>query len=37
VRLDRISPADLEEVVTEAWFARAPPKLAAELQARRTG
>jgi hypothetical protein len=35
VRLDRIGAADLEELVTEAWFARAPPRLAAELQARR--
>jgi len=32
VRLDRISPEDLEEVVTEAWFARAPPKLVAEAE-----
>ena len=30
VRLERISPGDLEEVVTEAWFARAPPKLRAQ-------
>ncbi|HEX4435921.1 MAG TPA: MmcQ/YjbR family DNA-binding protein [Solirubrobacteraceae bacterium] len=29
VRLDRIGAEDLEEVVTEAWFARAPSKLAA--------
>ena len=29
VRLERIGMEDLEEVVTEAWFARAPPKLAA--------
>jgi hypothetical protein len=28
VQLDRISAADLEEVVVEAWLARAPPKLA---------
>jgi hypothetical protein len=35
VRLERISDADLEEIVTEAWFARAPPKLAAEAEARR--
>jgi hypothetical protein len=34
VLLDRISAADLEEVVTEAWFARAPPKLAREMEAR---
>jgi hypothetical protein len=26
VRLDRIAPRDLEEVVTEAWLARAPPR-----------
>jgi hypothetical protein len=26
VRLDRIAPEDLEEVVTEAWLARAPPR-----------
>jgi hypothetical protein len=30
VRLDRISAPELEEVVTEAWFARAPAKLARE-------
>ena len=28
VRLDRIEPADLEEVVVEAWLARAPKRLA---------
>jgi hypothetical protein len=28
VRLDRISPGDLEEVVIEAWLARAPARLA---------
>jgi hypothetical protein len=28
VRLDRIALPELEEVVTEAWFARAPAKLA---------
>jgi hypothetical protein len=28
VRLEEIGAKDLEEVVTEAWFARAPPKLA---------
>jgi hypothetical protein len=28
VRLDRISPADLGEVVVEAWLARAPRRLA---------
>ena len=27
VQLDLIAEADLEEVVTEAWLARAPPKL----------
>ena len=32
VRLDRVPSADLEEVVTEAWFARAPPKLVAEAE-----
>jgi hypothetical protein len=30
VRLDRIAPEDLEEVVTEAWLARAPPRLIKE-------
>jgi hypothetical protein len=30
VRLDRIGPPALEEIVTEAWFARAPVKLARE-------
>src|SRR5262249_24082122 len=30
VRLDEIGLRELEEVVSEAWFARAPPKLAAE-------
>src|SRR5580704_660883 len=30
VRLDRIAPDDLEEVVTEAWLARAPPRLIKE-------
>jgi hypothetical protein len=34
VRLDRISPEDLEEVITEAWFARAPSKLVAAAEAR---
>jgi hypothetical protein len=34
VRLERIALPELEEVVTEAWFARAPPKLAAEHEAR---
>src|SRR2546423_3436849 len=28
VRLDRISPGDLDEVIVEAWLARAPPRLA---------
>jgi hypothetical protein len=28
VRLDRISPDDLEEVIVEAWLARAPKRLA---------
>ena len=35
VRLERIGLPELEEAVTEAWFARAPAKLAAELDARR--
>jgi hypothetical protein len=35
VRLERIGAADLEEVVTEAWFARAPPKLIAAAEAGR--
>jgi hypothetical protein len=36
VQLDRISPENLEEVVVEAWLARAPPKLVrAYLDARR--
>jgi hypothetical protein len=30
VRLDRIAPEDLDEVVTEAWLARAPPRLIKE-------
>jgi hypothetical protein len=30
VRLDRVAPADLEEVVTEAWLARAPARLIKE-------
>lgn len=37
VRLEEIGAADLEEVVTEAWFARAPPKLAAEAKRLRPG
>jgi hypothetical protein len=36
VRLEQIGLAELEEVVTEAWFARAPVKLARE-QAERMG
>lgn len=28
VRLDKVSPEDLEELVVEAWLVRAPPKLA---------
>jgi hypothetical protein len=35
VRLERIALADLEEVITEAWLARAPRRVAgAYLQAR---
>jgi hypothetical protein len=34
VRLERIPLPELEEVVTEAWFARAPAKLAAEAETR---
>lgn len=34
VRLDRIDVDELTELVTEAWFARAPKRLAAELRAR---
>jgi hypothetical protein len=30
VQLDEIAPADLEEVVVEAWLARAPKRLARE-------
>jgi hypothetical protein len=30
VRLDRISPAELDELVTEAWFAVAPKRLVAQ-------
>ena len=33
VRLDAIGLADLEEIVTEAWLARAPERLAREFQA----
>ena len=32
VRLEEINLDELEEVVAEAWFARAPPKLAAEAE-----
>ncbi len=32
VRLEEIGLPELEEVVTEAWFARAPPKLAAQAE-----
>ena len=35
VRLDRIPAEDLEEVVVEAWLARAPKRLAAAYVARR--
>jgi hypothetical protein len=35
VRLDRIGAQDLEEVVVEAWLARAPKRLAAAYVARR--
>jgi hypothetical protein len=35
VRLERISPADLDEVVTEAWLTRAPAKLAETFLAER--
>jgi hypothetical protein len=31
VRLDRIAPDELEELVVEAWYARAPKRLADEL------
>ncbi|HEX3518223.1 MAG TPA: MmcQ/YjbR family DNA-binding protein [Solirubrobacteraceae bacterium] len=31
VRLERIRVEDLEEVITEAWLVRAPPRLAQEL------
>ena len=35
VRLDRIEPDDLDEVIVEAWLARAPPRLLkASLEAR---
>jgi hypothetical protein len=35
VQLDLIGRADLEEVITEAWLARAPPKLVKEFLADR--
>jgi hypothetical protein len=36
VQLDRIAPGDLDEVIVEAWLARAPPRLAeAFLESRR--
>jgi hypothetical protein len=35
VRLENLELPELEEVVTEAWFARAPPKLAAQAEALR--
>ena len=35
VRLERIAPAALEEVVVEAWLARAPPQLAERYLAER--
>ncbi len=34
VRLGEIGARELEEVVSEAWFARAPPKLVAEVERR---
>jgi hypothetical protein len=37
VRLETIALPELEEVVTEAWFARAPAKLAAEAEAEARG
>jgi hypothetical protein len=36
-RLDRIAPADLEELVVEAWLARAPKRLAGAYLAERRG
>ena len=35
VRLDRIDVAELEELVVEAWLARAPARLAATFTAQR--
>ncbi len=37
VRLDLIDPADLQELVTEAWLARAPKRLSASWLAERPG
>ena len=37
VRLDLIDPSDLEELVTEAWLARAPKRLSASWLAERNG
>jgi hypothetical protein len=37
VRVDRISVADLEELVTEAWLARAPKRLIDAFLAERAG
>jgi hypothetical protein len=37
VRLDEIGPEDLEEVVVEAWLARAPKRLAQSYLASREG
>jgi hypothetical protein len=35
VRLDRIGPADLDELIVEAWLARAPKRLAGAYLERR--
>jgi hypothetical protein len=35
VRLDRMAPPDLEELLVEAWLCRAPKRLAAEYLAAR--
>jgi hypothetical protein len=37
VRLERIGPEDLDEVVVEAWLARAPKRLVDAFQAERGG
>jgi hypothetical protein len=37
VQLDRISPTHLKEVVTEAWLARAPPRLVEAFLGGRSG